>query len=71
MSPVRLRPDVHLPWQAIAVFAAALYVLRSALCGWDFRPAVLDMIVFGGLALILLLRPLVSLLMRDDDENDA
>jgi hypothetical protein len=69
MSPVRLRPDIRLPWQAIATFAAALYVLRSALRGWDFRPNVLDALVFGSLAVILLLRPLMVRLLEGDDEE--
>ncbi|HEY5516848.1 MAG TPA: hypothetical protein VIL15_01130 [Coriobacteriia bacterium] len=69
MTPVRLRPDLRLPWQALAGFAALLYVLESALRGWDFRPTLLDGLVFGALTLILILRPLVQRLMRDDEEG--
>lgn len=71
MSPVRLRPDLRLPWQALAIFAALLYVIESALRGWDFRPTLLDFVVFGGLALILLLRPLVTRMMEDDVEDGS
>jgi hypothetical protein len=69
VSPLRLRPDLRLPWQALAVFAGVLYVIESALRGWDFRPTLLDVLVFGGLTAILLLRPLVSRLMKDDEEG--
>jgi len=69
VTPVRLRPDLRLPWQALAGFAALLYVLESALRGWDFRPTLLDGLVFGALTLILILRPLVQRLMRDDEEG--
>jgi hypothetical protein len=71
VSPVRLRPDLRLPWQALAIFAALLYVIESALRGWDFRPTLLDFVVFGGLALILLLRPLVTRMMEDDVEDGS
>ncbi len=67
MSPLRLRPDVRVPWQALAGFAVALYVIESALRGWDFRPTVLDAIVIGGLAAILILHPLIVRWMKDDD----
>jgi uncharacterized membrane protein (UPF0136 family) len=69
VSPVRLRPDVHLPWQALALFAAALYVVESALRGWDFRPTPLDLVVLGGLAAILVIRMLVARFMSDDDRD--
>jgi hypothetical protein len=68
---VRLRPDLRLPWPALAIFAALLYVIESALRGWDFRPTLLDFVVFGGLALILLLRPLVTRMMEDDVEDGS
>lgn len=67
MTPVRLRPDLRLPWQALAGFAALLYVLESALRGWDFRPTLLDGLVFGAFAVILVLRPLLSRAMKDED----
>ena len=69
MTPVRLRPDLRLPWQALALFAGALYVIESAMRGWDFRPTLMDGLVFGALTLILILRPLVQRLMRDDEEG--
>jgi len=69
VTPVRLRPDLRLPWQTLAGFGALLYVLESALRGWDFRPTLLDGLVFGALTLILILRPLVQRLMRDDEEG--
>jgi len=70
VTPVRLRPDLRLPWQALALFAAALYVLESAMRGWDFRPTLLDVLVFGALAAILLLRPVLARMMKDDDQHD-
>ena len=72
MSAVRLRPEgLRIPWQALAAFAAALYLLRSALRGWDFRPDTLDAVVFGGLALILVARPLMANLMKDDEAAEG
>lgn len=71
MSPLRFRPEgLHVSWQAIAGFAVAVYVLRSALRAWDFRPDLLDAVVFGGLALVLAGRALVAHL-REDDETEA
>ncbi len=61
---------MRLPWQVIALFAVVLYVAESAFRGWDFRPTVLDLIVFGGLAAILILRPLVARMKEDDDTRD-
>jgi len=69
MSPVRFRPDLKLPWQAIALFAAAVYVVRSAVRGWDFVPELLDVLVFGALAVILIIRPLLARSLEDDDED--
>jgi len=69
VSPVRLRPDLHLPWQVLAAFVAALYVLRSALRAWDFRPSVLDLIVFGALAAILIARSLLAARIRADERK--
>lgn len=68
MSPLRLRPDIHVPWQVLAAFAAAVYVLRSALRGWDFRPSVVDLLVFGSLAAILVARSLLAARIRSDDD---
>jgi hypothetical protein len=61
---------MRLPWQAIALFAALLYIIECALRGWDLRPTLLDLIVFGALAAILVLRPLVTRMMEDDDTRD-
>lgn len=69
MSPVSLRPRIRVPWQVLAAFAAALYALRSAMRGWDFRPDTLDALVFGGLAVLLLARPLLARLLRDDEDD--
>lgn len=70
MTPVRLRPEgLRIPWQAIAAFAAALYLLRSALRGWDFRPDALDAVVFGALAVILIARPLMAKMLGGADED--
>jgi hypothetical protein len=68
VSALRFRPDLRLPWQALALFAAALYVIESGLRGWDFRPTVLDLVVFGGLTALLVLRLLVAR-GRGDDED--
>jgi hypothetical protein len=70
MSPLRFRPELRVPWQAIVAFAVLAYVLRSALRAWDFVPDVLDLVVFGGLALILIVRPLVARMMIDDDGHE-
>lgn len=68
---MRLRPEIRAPWWALAGFAAALYVLHSALRGWDFRPDAADLLVFGLFAALLLLRPLLVRLMKDDDPEDG
>lgn len=70
MTPSRLRADLRLPWQALAGFAALLYVLESALRGWDFRPTLTDGLVFGALFAILALRPLLARLLRDNEHPD-
>jgi hypothetical protein len=68
VSPIRFRPEgLRIPWQAIATFAVAAYVLRSALRSWDFVPDAVDLVVFGMLAVILLARPLVELALKDDE----
>lgn len=69
MSPLHLRPELRLPWQVIAAFAAVVYVLRSAMRGWNFRPDLSDVIVFGGLALILVARPLAARLLKSDEDD--
>jgi hypothetical protein len=72
VTPVRIRPEgLRVPWQALAAFAAALYVLRAILRGWDFRPDVLDLVVFGGLAVILLARPLLAKMLTANDEPET
>ena len=66
MTPFRLRPEgLHIPWQAIAGFAAVLYAIRSILRSWDFRPDLVDLVVFGGLAFVLLARPLAKRWLDD------
>lgn len=70
MSPLRFRPEIRIPWQAILAFAVFAYVLRSALRTWDFVPDALDLVVFGGLALILVARPLVKRMSAGEDEDE-
>jgi hypothetical protein len=73
VTPLRLRPaGLHIPWQAITGFAVVLYAIRSILRSWDFRPDLVDLVVFGGLALVLIARPLARRLLDDgaDDEDE-
>ena len=71
MSSARLRPaGLRLPWQALVAIAVSAYVLESALRGWDFVPDVLDLIVFGAFAVILIARPLLARSLRDEDDED-
>lgn len=71
MTALRLRPEgLRIGWMPIAGFAAGIYVLRSALRSWDFKPDTLDLIVFGGLALLLVARPLVVRFLQDHDDRD-
>lgn len=73
MTSARLRPSgLRLPWQTLAAVAVAAYVVESALRGWNFMPDVLDMIVFGAFAAILIARPLLdkNLQEKDADEDD-
>ena len=60
MAPMSLRPHVSVDWRLIAAFGVAAYVARSAMRGWDPRPDVLDLVVWGGLAALLLTRALVA-----------
>ena len=69
MTPSGCVPTCASRGRPLAGFAALLYVLESALRGWDFRPTLMDGLVFGALALILILRPLVQRLLRDDEEG--
>ena len=68
MSPLHIRPEatIPIPWGAAATFAAVVYVVRSLLRGWDFRPDLLDLVVFGALALLLVSRALVKRGPGDD-----
>lgn len=66
---MRLRPDLAVPWPALAAFGAFVYVVRSVLRGWDFRPTVEDGLVFGGLALLLVIRALVARSIRNEDDH--
>ena len=70
MSALRFRPEViRVGWRPVVAFAAALYVLRSALRGWDFRPDIIDVVVFGGLAVLLILRAVLQRTAPDHDEH--
>ncbi|MDO8963316.1 MAG: hypothetical protein Q7W30_02365 [Coriobacteriia bacterium] len=71
MSPARLRPELRIPWQAAALVAAAAYVIRSAMRGLDFRPEPLDLLVFGGIAIIIAARVLVARSIERDSETDV
>jgi hypothetical protein len=70
VTPLHFRPEIRVPWQALAAFAAALYVLRAALRGWDFHPDTIDLVVFGALVLILLVRPLLVRFLSDHEDED-
>jgi hypothetical protein len=70
MSPLRFRPEIRVPWQAILAFVVLAYVVRSALRGWDFVPDVLDLVVFGGLALVLIARPLVARMPAEENGHE-
>lgn len=71
MSSARLRPaGLRLPWQTLAAIAVGAYVLESALRGWNFAPDVLDLIVFGAFALILIARPLLARSLHDEDDQE-
>lgn len=67
---MRFRPELKVPWWALIGFAVLVYVVRSALRGWDFTPDATDVIVFGGLLVIVAMRPVIAHLMRDDDDGD-
>jgi hypothetical protein len=72
MTAIRLRPEgLRVPWQGICGFALVLYSLRSALRGWDFRPDLLDAIVFGGLLIVLVARPLLDRWLDGGEDKDA
>ncbi len=60
MAPLRFRPTLHVEWPYLVAFAALVYLVRSALRGWDLRPDPLDWLVFGGLAAIIILRVLLG-----------
>lgn len=68
MTPVRLRPEVRIPWWAAVGLYVGSYVAWAGMRGWDFRPTpfwVLVAIVLGALiaARSWLSRP-------DDDAHD-
>jgi hypothetical protein len=73
VSPLHIRPQtaVPIPWGAAATFAAVMYVVRSLMRGWDFRPDVLDLVVFGALALLLVSRALVKRQPTDEERDDG
>jgi hypothetical protein len=66
---MRFRPELKAPWWALLGFAGVVYLVRSALRGWDFAPDATDVIVFGGLIIIVALRPVLARLMRDGDDG--
>lgn len=71
MSPLRLRPDgLRIPWAVIVVFAVGAYALRAALRGWTWAPDVVDLVVFGLLAAILIARPLAEKAFREEDDEE-
>ncbi|HEY5506524.1 MAG TPA: hypothetical protein VIK83_03440 [Coriobacteriia bacterium] len=71
MTGLRLRPvGLRVPWQVIAGFAVLVYVIRSIMRSWEFRPDLLDLVVFGGLALLLAARPLVGRLLDGGTDDD-
>ena len=71
MTAIRLRPEgLRIGWRPIAGFAVSLYLIRSALRHWDFRPDLLDLVVFGGLTLLLVARPLVVRFLEGPEEHD-
>lgn len=50
-----IRPKVRVPVWTVLVGAVALYVMRSVLRGFDFRPELpLDMFILGLLAAVLI-----------------
>lgn len=63
------RRDLKLPWWALIGFAVVVYAVRSALRGWDFTPDVTDLFVFGGLIVLVGLRPLIARWMRDAEDE--
>jgi hypothetical protein len=73
VSPLHIRPNatIPIPWGAAATFAAVMYLVRSLLRGWDFRPDILDLVVFGALALLLVSRALVKRQPEDDAKDDG
>jgi hypothetical protein len=71
VSPLRLRPEVRIPWWLAVAIAAASYLVASALRGWDFRPTWLDLLVFAGLAGIVALRFWLVARIRAEEEAEA
>jgi hypothetical protein len=70
VSPVSLRPHISVDWRWIAAFGALTYVVRCAMRAWDPRPDTLDLIVWGGLAAVLVVRSLVARAGAGPSEDD-
>lgn len=70
MSPVGLRPHISVDWRWIAAFGALTYVVRCAMRAWDPRPDALDLVVWGGLAAVLVTRALVARAGADPSEGE-
>lgn len=60
-----------MPWWAAAALAVAVYLIRSALRGWDLRPDPIDAVIFGGLGLIVIARALLRSETDGDDDPGA
>jgi hypothetical protein len=52
---------------AVAVVA---YFVESGLRGWNFTPDVLDVIVFGTFAAIIIARPLLDRALKEEDAEE-
>jgi len=70
MSP-SLRPaGLRLSWPVLLTVAVVSYVVESGLRGWNFTPDVLDVIVFGAFAAILIARPLLDRALKEEDAEE-
>jgi hypothetical protein len=70
MSPL-LRPSgLRLSWPVLLSVAVVAYVVESGLRGWDFTPDVLDVIVFGAFAAIIIARPLLDRALKEEDAEE-
>jgi hypothetical protein len=70
VSPL-LRPSgLRLSWPVLLAIAVVAYVVEAGLRGWDFTPDMLDVIVFGAFAAILIARPLLDRALKDEDAEE-